>query len=78
MNSVALWADGGFINFFNTCISMIVQYKRRHSMEARRDQWQLKIMLYYQNGVMPAKNPLDKISPPNFKEKTMWRISPNW
>ena len=47
-------------------------------MEARRDQWQLKIMLYYQNGVMPAKNPLDKISPPNFKEKTMWRISPNW
>jgi len=29
----------------NTCISMIVQYKRRHSIEAIRDQWQLKIRL---------------------------------
>lgn len=29
----------------NTCISMIVQYKRRHSIEERRDLWQLKIRL---------------------------------
>jgi len=26
----------------NTYISMIVQYKRRHSIEERRDLWQLK------------------------------------
>lgn len=29
----------------NTCISMIVQYKRRLSIEERRDLWQLKIRL---------------------------------
>ncbi|HPF08742.1 MAG: hypothetical protein PHU99_07825 [Candidatus Cloacimonetes bacterium] len=29
----------------NTCISMIVQYKRRHSIEERRDLWQLKTRL---------------------------------
>ena len=29
----------------NTCISMIVQYKRRLSIEERRDLWQFKIRL---------------------------------
>jgi len=29
----------------NTCISMIVQYKRRLSIEERRDLWQMKIRL---------------------------------
>ncbi len=40
----------GFIYYritdaLNTCIKMIVQYKRTHSIEVRRDQWQLKIRL---------------------------------
>jgi len=45
MNSVNLRATNDFINVLNTLMGMIVQYKRRHNIQARRDQWQMKIRL---------------------------------